>query len=165
MEKVTLWRNSKVWSTMLRLYPGIYESARTAFKHPINSMDIQVVESIEDISPIPSMLSPQDFERVDVKVISPDGSYFKLSAILNMTSDRIKMTLRLGLEFNNCGNGMVQVSACNSVILRQCNGLTQLIPDNLWMVDGYKWSSTFSVSSEGMMRISVKKFPELAKCS
>ncbi|RXH80093.1 hypothetical protein DVH24_041240 [Malus domestica] len=146
------------------------KSATPALRSPTNSRDrkhsatrrnIQVLEVIEDTSPVPNMLSPQDYasrsgaslfpsqkdvylssrvglsvamhhseiyspgislfelekkERLDVKVFSSDGSYYKLSARLSMTSDRTKVR-----------------------------------------VDDYKWSAPFSVSSEGVMRVCLKK--------
>ncbi|KAM7259519.1 hypothetical protein ACFE04_015260 [Oxalis oulophora] len=185
-----------------------FKSARTAFKHPINSMDrkfsgsrrdIQVVESIEDISPIPSMLSPQDSagrsgrfglavairqsdyfspgisllelekkERVDVKAFGPDGSYFKLSAILTMTSDRTKVVrFQPQILFINRIGASLCLQQCDSQAVQwidptdppvifgwQSSSRVELLK---LRVDGYKWSSPFSVSSEGMMRISVKR--------
>lgn len=52
------------------LIPSRVKSAKTALKSPTNSMDrklsstrrnIQVLEVIEDTSPVPNMLSPQDY--------------------------------------------------------------------------------------------------------
>ncbi|KAK1591812.1 hypothetical protein Q3G72_014066 [Acer saccharum] len=197
------------------------KSARTALRNPSYSLDrrqsaarrnIQVVEVIEDTSPMPSMLSPQDSagrsgvmvfpsqkdaypsprvgiavairdseiyspgislldlekkERVDVKASSSDGSYFRLSAVLNMTSDRTKVVhfQPQTLFINRVGH---------SLCLQQCD--SQLVewihptdPPKLfrWQsyarvellklsVDGCKWSTPFSVSSEGVSRISLK---------
>ncbi|KAL5782083.1 hypothetical protein ACOSP7_007112 [Xanthoceras sorbifolium] len=197
------------------------KSARTALRNPSYSLDrrhsaarrnIQVVEVIEDTSPIPSMLSPQDSagrsgvmlfqsqkdaypsprvgiavairdseiyspgisllelekkERVDVKASSSDGSYYKLSAVLNMTSDRTKVIhfQPQTLFINRVGH---------SLCLQQCDShLVEWIhptdPPKLfrWQsyarvellklsVDGSKWSTPFSVSSEGVSRISLK---------
>ncbi|KAI8002909.1 putative vacuolar protein sorting-associated protein 13D [Camellia lanceoleosa] len=121
-----------------------FKSAKTALRSPINLMDrrpvglrknVQVLEAIEDTSPTPSMLSPQDYvgrggvmlfstrndaylsprvgiavairnsefyspgisllelekkQRAVVKAFNSDGSYHKLSAMLQMTSDRTK---------------------------------------------------------------------------
>ncbi|KAM7278379.1 hypothetical protein ACFE04_005513 [Oxalis oulophora] len=198
-----------------------FKSARTAFKHPINSMErklsssrrnIQVFETIEDISPTPSMLSLHDSagrsgvksfpsqkdayispraglavairnsevyspgisllelekkERVDVKAFSPDGSFFKLSAVLNMTSDRTKV---LRFQPHTLFINRVGLSLC----LQQCDSqsMQRVHPTDppkifRWQsysrvellklrVDGYKWSNPFSVSTEGMMRIILK---------
>ncbi|KAF5752107.1 hypothetical protein HS088_TW01G00014 [Tripterygium wilfordii] len=197
------------------------KSAKTAFKNPTNSMDrrqsvprrnLQVLEVIEDTSPMPCMLSPQESagrsgvvlfpsqktafpssrvgiavairhsenfspgisllelekkERVDVKAFSSDGSYYKLSALLNMTSDRTKV-----VHFQPHTLFMNR-AACN-ICLQQCDSqLMEWIhpaePPKLfgWQssakvelmklrVDGYNWSTPFSVSNEGVMRISLK---------
>ncbi|KAL6002796.1 hypothetical protein ACLOJK_023018 [Asimina triloba] len=120
------------------------KSAKLALKDPTNSIggknlssrrNIQILETMEDINPIPVMLSPQDYisrsgllpfssqseaflsprlgiavairhsehyspgisllelenkERVDVRAFNPNGSYYKLSALLTMTSNRTK---------------------------------------------------------------------------
>ncbi|GKV06822.1 hypothetical protein SLEP1_g18658 [Rubroshorea leprosula] len=198
-----------------------FKSAKTILRTSTHSMDrkysglrrnIQVVEVIEDISPMPSMLSPQDSvgrrgvalfpsqkdtyvspqvgiavaihnseiyspgisllemekkERVDVKAFNSDGSYYKLSAVLNMTSDRTKV---IHLQPHTLFINRVGISIC----LQQCDsqsvewihptsppklfgwgsGKVELL--KLW-VDGYRWSIPFSVSSEGMMRISLKR--------
>ena len=50
--------------------------------------------------------SPQ--ERVEVKAYNSDGSYFKLSAVLNMTSDRTKVEINFGTCF--------LIAACRSHI-------------------------------------------------
>ncbi|KAJ7955294.1 calcium-dependent lipid-binding family protein [Quillaja saponaria] len=198
------------------------KSAKTAFKNPISSMDkkhsgtrsnIQVLEVIEDTSPIPSMLSPQDYagrsgvmlfqsqkdvylsprvgiavairhseiynsgislnelenkERVDVKAFNSDGSYYKLSALVNMTSDRTKVVhfQPHTLFINRVGQ---------SLCLQQCDSqsVTWIHPSDPpksfgWQssakvellklrVDGYNWSTPFNVCTEGVMRIFLKK--------
>ncbi|KAK6930330.1 Vacuolar protein sorting-associated protein 13, DH-like domain [Dillenia turbinata] len=174
--------------------------------------NIQVLEIIEDESPMPSMLSPQDYmarsglalfpsrgdaylspkvgisvaihhsdtyspgisllelenkERIDVRAFASDGSYFKLSTLLNMTSDRTKV-----VHFQP-HTLFVNRTGC-SLCLRQCD--TQLVE---WIhptdppkpfgwqscakvellklqIDGYKWSSPFSVDTEGMMCVLLK---------
>ncbi|XP_065863891.1 uncharacterized protein [Euphorbia lathyris] len=196
------------------------KSAKSALKTPTNSMEtrntvskrnIQVIELIEDSSPLPSMLSPQDSarrsgitslpsqkdaymsprvglavaihnsdvyspgialldlekkERVDVKAFSSDGSYYNISSILK-TSERTKVVhFQPHTQFTN----RVGFSIC----LRQCD--TQLFewfhptdpPKSFrWQsstklellklrVDGYNWSTPFSVRNEGMMRVSLK---------
>ncbi|KAI4335042.1 hypothetical protein L6164_013726 [Bauhinia variegata] len=197
------------------------KSARTALKNPISSMDrrhscsrrsLQVLEAIEDNSPFPIMLSPQDYvgrsgvtmfqsqkdtylsprlgitvamrhsevyssgislhelenkERIDVKAFNSDGCYYKLSASLNMTSDRTKVVhfLPHTLFINRVGY---------SLCLQQCNSQSTvwLHPTDPpkafgWQssakvellrlcVDGYKWSIPFSVCNEGAMRINLK---------
>ncbi|KAL4271464.1 hypothetical protein GQ457_13G023380 [Hibiscus cannabinus] len=181
-------------------------------KHSGLRRNIQVLEAIQDTSPIASMLSPQDSagrsgvtlftsqkdtyvsprvgiavalrdseiyspgislhelekkERVDVKAFSSLGSYYKLSALVNMTSDRTKVIhLQPYMLFVN----RVSLSLC----LQQCDSqkvewIHPTDPPKLfgWQisskvellklrVDGYGWSTPFSVSSEGVMRVSLK---------
>jgi vacuolar protein sorting-associated protein 13A/C len=166
----------------------------------------QILESIEDTTPIPSMLSPQEYigrggvnlfssrndnylsprvgiavavrnsddyspgvsllelerkQRVDVKAFTSDGYYYKLSALLNMTSDRTKVIYfqPQALFINRVG--------CN-LCLQQCDtNLLEWIhpndppkyfryqtskPELLRLrVDGYKWSKPFSLGTEGVM--------------
>ncbi|TYI07189.1 hypothetical protein ES332_A10G210100v1 [Gossypium tomentosum] len=197
------------------------KSARTVLRTPSYSLErrnsglrrnIQVLEAIEDTSPIASMLSPQDSagrsgvmlfpsqkdtyvsprvgisvairdseiyspgisllelekkERVAVKAFGSDGLYYKLSAIMNMTSDRTKVIhLQPYMLFIN----RIGLSLC----LRQCDshtvewihptdppkpigwqGSSKLELLKLY-VDGYDWSTPFSVSNEGVMRVSLK---------
>ncbi|RAL47445.1 hypothetical protein DM860_013410 [Cuscuta australis] len=172
---------------------------------------IQVLDIIEDTSPTPSMLSPQDYvgrggvvlfssrndsypssrvgisvaiqnsenfspgisllelekkQRVDIKAFGPNGNYYKLSAVLHMTSDRTKVvhfqphTLflnRLGCDICLC--------QCNSELLEWIHPTDP--PKHLaWQhdkvellkirLDGYKWSAPFSVGAEGLMCICLR---------
>ncbi|KAJ9559357.1 hypothetical protein OSB04_013971 [Centaurea solstitialis] len=117
-------------SGKLKISPSLTDAKFTGSRR-----NIQVLEAIEDTSPTPSMLSPQDYvghggamlfssrndaylsprvgiavaiqhsenfsdglsllelekkQRVDVKAFTSDGSYYNLSALLHMTSDRTK---------------------------------------------------------------------------
>ncbi|XP_042475866.1 uncharacterized protein LOC122057714 isoform X2 [Macadamia integrifolia] len=197
------------------------KSAKMALKNPVNPNDyrnpathrnIQVLEVIEDTSPTPVMLSPQDYisrggafpfqsrndaylsprvgiavaifrsehytpgisllelenkERIDVKAFASDGSYYKLSALLNMTSNRTKVVHfqpqtvfinRIGrnLVLQQCGTQSVELihpndppkqfqwqSVAKVELLKVC-------------VEGYKWSTPFSIGSEGVMCVSMK---------
>ncbi|KAK9053434.1 hypothetical protein SSX86_030068 [Deinandra increscens subsp. villosa] len=174
--------------------------------------NIQVLEAIDDTSPTPSMLSPQDYvgkggamlfssrndaylsprvglavatqnsesfspglslidlekkQRVDVKALSSDGSYYNLSALLHMTSDRTKVIhfQPHTLFYNRAG-----VSLC----LQQCDtkALIWVHPTDApnhfrWQTsakvellklksDGSNWSMPFSVATEGSMRVSLR---------
>uniref|UniRef100_A0A2P2MA98 Peroxin/Ferlin domain-containing protein n=1 Tax=Rhizophora mucronata TaxID=61149 RepID=A0A2P2MA98_RHIMU len=197
------------------------KSAKTALKSPSNLLErrrsgtksnIRVIEVIEDTSPTPSMLSPQDSagqggvilfppqkdeypsfrvglsvairhseiyspgvsllelenkERVDINAFGSDGCYYKLSALLK-TSDRTKVvhfqphTLyinRVGMSLclQQCDSQLVEWihPTDNPKPLRwQSSAKVELLKLRL---DGYKWSSPFSVSSEGRMRITLKK--------
>ncbi|KAH9766380.1 C2 domain-containing protein [Citrus sinensis] len=198
------------------------KTARTALKNPTLTMDrrhsgprrnIRVLEVIEDNSPMPSMLSPQDSagrsgvmlftsqkdaypsprvgiavairnseiyspgisllelekkERVDVTASSSDGSYYRLSAVLNMTSDRTKVvhfqphTLfinRTGLSLclQQCGSQLVEwihPTDRPKPFRWQSSAIAELLK---LRVDGCKWSTPFSVSDEGAMRVSLRK--------
>ncbi|XP_059444630.1 uncharacterized protein LOC132176414 [Corylus avellana] len=198
------------------------KSAKIALKHPMNSMDrkhsgprrnIQVLEVIEDTTPVPSMLSPQDYvgrsgvisftsnkdsnlssrvgiavairnseiyspgisfhelenkERVDVKAYNSDGSYYKLSALLNLTSDRTKVVhfQPHTLFINRIGCSLC-LQQCDSQSVAwihptdppkpfgwQSSAKVELLKLQL---DGYKWSTPFSVCTEGVMRTCLKK--------
>lgn len=198
------------------------KSAKLALKHPANSMEskhsgprrnIQVLEVIEDTTPVPIMLSPQDYvgrsgiisftsnkdsqlssrvgiavairnseiyspgislhelenkERVDVKANNSDGSYYKLSALLNLTSDRTKVvhfqphTLfinRVGYSFclQQCGSessAWIHPTDPPKPFGWQSSAEVELLKVRL---DGYKWSTPFSVHTEGVMCTSLKK--------
>lgn len=204
------------------LIPSRVKSAKSALKSPTNSMDrklsstrrnIQVLEVIEDTTPVPNMLSPQDYasrsgaslfpsqkdvylssrvglsvairhseiyspgislfelekkERIDVKAFSSDGSYYKLSARLNMTSDRTKV-----VQFQPHSLFINRVGS--SLCLQQCGSQSVAwihptdSPKPFWWqscakvellklrVDGYKWSAPFSVCNEGIMRVCLRK--------
>ncbi|XAR56952.1 hypothetical protein NMG60_11024929 [Bertholletia excelsa] len=196
------------------------KSAKTALKGPItldrrNSSlreNIQVLEMIEDTSPIPSMLSPQDYvgrsgvmlfssrndaylsprvgiavalrnsenyssgislielekkQRVDVKAFSKDGSYYKLSAIMHMTSDRTKVVhFQPHTLFLNRIGCPLCLQQCDTTVLQwirptdpprhigwQSSTKVELLKVR---VDGYEWSAPFSVDTEGLMCVSLK---------
>ncbi|KDP27978.1 hypothetical protein JCGZ_19058 [Jatropha curcas] len=195
--------------------------AKTASKNATNSMErrlsvakrnLQVLEVIEDTSPLPSMLSPQDSagrsgimlfpsqkdtymssrvglavairhselyspgisllelekkERVDVKAFSSDGSYYELSVVLK-TSERTKVVhFQPHTLFVNRVGFSVCLQQCDSQLLEwihptdppksfgwQSSSQVELLK---LRVEGYNWSTPFSVCSEGMMHVSLKK--------
>ncbi|KAM1609645.1 hypothetical protein ACFXTN_020154 [Malus domestica] len=198
------------------------KSAKTALRSPTNSMDrkhsatrrnIQVLEVIEDTSPVPNMLSPQDYasrsgaslfpsqkdvylssrvglsvairhsdiyspgislyelekkERLDVKAFSSDGSYYKLSARLSMTSDRTKVVhfQPHTLFINRVGYNLC-LQQCDSQSVAWIHPMDSPKPF-CWQssakvellkvrVEGYNWSAPFSVCYEGIMRVCLKK--------
>ncbi|KAK1380403.1 Calcium-dependent lipid-binding family protein [Heracleum sosnowskyi] len=177
--------------------------------------NLQVLEVIEDTSPTPSMLSPQEYvgrggvvlfssrndgylsprvgiavsirnsenyspgislldlekkQRVDVRAYKSDGSYYNLSAVLHMTSDRTKVIhfQQQTLFINRVG--------C-SICLQQCDTQSlqwihptdpplqlgwQSLPKTEMLrlrIDGYNWSTPFSVGTEGVMCVSLNKVP------
>ncbi|KAG8658937.1 uncharacterized protein LOC110610326 isoform X2 [Manihot esculenta] len=181
-------------------------------RHSVSKRNIQVLELIEDTSPLPSMLSPQDSagksglmlfpsqkdaymcprvglavairhsdsyspgisllelekkERVDVKAFSSDGSYYKLSVLLK-TSERTKVVhFQPHILFINRVGFSLCLRQCDSQLFEwihptdppksfawQSSAKVELLKLRL---DGYDWSTPFSVCSEGMMRISLKK--------
>ncbi|XP_058093613.1 uncharacterized protein LOC131239768 [Magnolia sinica] len=197
------------------------KSAKLALKRPTNSTDgrnpgsrrnIQILETMEDISPIPVMLSPQDYisrsanfayssqndaflsprvgiavavrhsehyspgisllelenkERVDVKAFNSNGSYYKLSALLTMTSNRTKVVHfqpqtvfinRMGrnLSLQQCGTQSVEwlhPTDSPKMFLWQSTSKSELLK---LRVDGFKWSLPFSIENEGVMCASLK---------
>lgn len=196
------------------------KSAKTVLRSPSNVMDrrsastrknIQVLDVIEDTSPLPSMLSPQDYvgrggvmlfssrndtylsprvgiavavrnseiystgisllelekkQRVDIRAISSDGTYYKLSATLHMTSDRTKVVhfQPHTLFFNRVGCPLY-LQQCNTQMLEWIHpadppkhfawnsSKVELMKVRL---DGYHWSAPFSVETEGVMNIFLK---------
>uniref|UniRef100_A0A6N2LUY9 PH domain-containing protein n=1 Tax=Salix viminalis TaxID=40686 RepID=A0A6N2LUY9_SALVM len=194
---------------------------KASFKNPTNSMErrlvgtkrnVQVLEVIEDTSPIPSMLSPQDTagrsgillfpsqkdanlsprvglavaihhseiyspgisflelekkERVGIKAFGSDGSYYKLSALLK-TSDRTKaLHIQPHTLFINRLGFSLCLQQCGSQLVEWIHPADATKPFG-WhssadvellklRVDGYKWSTPFSICNEGMMRISLEK--------
>ncbi|KAJ8767440.1 hypothetical protein K2173_017484 [Erythroxylum novogranatense] len=203
----SLSRSFKTAKTALRSPSNILERRRSGMKR-----NIQVIETIEDTSPIPSMLSPQDSasrsgvisfssqkdlhfshrvglsvairdsdvyspgipllelenkERVDIKAFGSDGSYHKLSALLK-TSDRTKVVhLQPHTLFINRVGFSICLQQCGSQLMEWIHSNNPPKPFG-WQssakvellklrVDGYKWSTPFSVASEGTMRISLKK--------
>ncbi|KAL3679175.1 hypothetical protein R1sor_022131 [Riccia sorocarpa] len=115
-----------------------------------------------------SALSFRDFEEnmewVDFKAVDGTGAYYKLSAFLDMSSDRTKVVHlqphtvfvnRLGQalrlrqadtereEFinpNEPARTLLWHSTSEPELLRVC-------------LEGYKWSQTFSIEAEGVMRM------------
>ncbi|XP_050216889.1 uncharacterized protein LOC126667840 isoform X2 [Mercurialis annua] len=197
------------------------DDAKTQLKNSSNSMErkffgakrnIQVLEFIEDTTPLPTMFSPQDSagrsglimfqsqkdsymsprvglavavrhcevyspgvsllelekkERVDVKAFSSDGSYYKLSALLK-TSERTKVVhFQPHTLFVNRVGCSICLRQCDSQLLEwihptdppksfgwQSSAKVELLKLRM---NGFNWSTPFSVSSEGMMRISLTK--------
>ncbi|EOA39345.1 hypothetical protein CARUB_v10012395mg [Capsella rubella] len=200
--------------------PCLSRASKSFKKNPVFSMErrqqkknVRVLEVIEDTSPMPSMLSPQESagrsgvvlfpsqkdsyvssrigiaiaardsdiyspgisllelekkERIDVKAFCKDTSYYMLSAVLNMTSDRTKV---IHLQPHTLFINRVGMSIC----IQQCDCQTEewinpSDPPKLfgWQsstrlellklrVKGYRWSTPFSVFSEGIMRVSVAR--------
>ncbi|KAK9670363.1 hypothetical protein RND81_13G196500 [Saponaria officinalis] len=178
-------------------------------KQTVPRKNVQILDVIQDTSPTPSMLSPQDYVgrggvllftsrndtylspkvgiavavrdsdnyspgisllelekkgRVDVKAISSDGSYYKLSAQLNMTSDRTKVVhFQPHTLYMNRVGFSVYIQQCGTTSMEHIHPTDPPKPIR-WnssskvemlklRVDGYKWSRPFSVGSEGIMSV------------
>ncbi|KAL3812236.1 hypothetical protein ACJIZ3_013504 [Penstemon smallii] len=196
------------------------KSAKSAVKYPSTSAvgrqvgmrkNIQVLEAIEDTSPIPSMLSPQDYvgrggvllfssrndaylsprvgisvairnsenfspgvsllelekkQRVDLRAFNSDGTYYKLSAVLHMTSDRTKVVhFQPHTMFINRAGCSICMQQCDTQLLEWLHptdppkhfGWLSAKAEFLKLrMDGYQWSTPFSISSEGLMSISLR---------
>nr|XP_043635621.1 uncharacterized protein LOC122606820 [Erigeron canadensis] len=114
-----------------------------------------------------SLLDLEKKQRVDVKAFSSDGSYYNLSALLHMTTDRTKVVhfQPHTLLYNRTG-----LSLC----LQQCDtqSFAWIHPTDApnhfkWptsgrvellklKTDGYNWSTPFSVATEGWMRVPLR---------
>ncbi|MFS7909478.1 putative vacuolar protein sorting-associated protein [Helianthus anomalus] len=111
-----------------------------------------------------SLLDLEKKQRVDVKAFSSDGTYYNLSALLHLTSDRTKVVhfQPHTLFYNRAGF---------SLCLQQCDtqSLVWIHPTDdpyhfKWQtsakaellklkINGYHWSTPFSVANEGWMRV------------
>lgn len=197
------------------------KSARIGLKSPTMTMDrrysvsrknIKVLEEIDETTPTPSMLSPQDYaglrgivpfpshtdaypsprvgisvaiqhsekycpgisllelekqEHVDLMAFSSDGSYYKLSATLNMTADRTKVVhFQPQTLFINRVGYSICLQQCDTHLVEwihptdppktfewQSSSKSELLKLRL---NGYHWSTPFSIGTEGLMCISLK---------
>ncbi|XP_020520361.1 uncharacterized protein LOC18430003 [Amborella trichopoda] len=114
-----------------------------------------------------SLLELENKERIDVKAYSSSGAYYKLSAVLSMASDRTKVIHfqpqtvfinRLGcrLALQQCDFQLVEWIHPNDppkAFQWQSTSRNELLQ---LCMDGYKWSTPFSVEIEGMMSVLLK---------
>ncbi|KAL2906379.1 putative vacuolar protein sorting-associated protein 13F [Bienertia sinuspersici] len=144
-------------------------------KSSVPRKNVQVLDVIADTSPTLACSHPKitldvvvfissHLGRVDVKAFSSDGSYYKLSAQLNMASDGTKVirfqprTLyinRIGFSvyIQQCGTTSVEhIRPTDPSKAIQWHSSSEVEMLKL-RVDGYKWSRPFSVGSEGIMSI------------
>ncbi|KAJ1696999.1 hypothetical protein LUZ63_005511 [Rhynchospora breviuscula] len=117
-------------------------------------------------SPGISLLELETKERIDIKAFGSDGSYYGLTAQLKMASDRTKVVhfLPRVLFINRIGRTLslsqsettseLQLGPTDSPQLFrwQPNVRSELLKVQL---DGYKWSTPFSIESDGVMCISM----------
>ncbi|KAF7837667.1 putative vacuolar protein sorting-associated protein 13A isoform A [Senna tora] len=115
-----------------------------------------------------SLLELENKERIDIKAFDSNGFYYKLSALLNMTSDRTKVVHfqphTLFINRAGCSLCMQQCDSQTSVWIHptdppkpfgwQSSAKVELLKLRM---DGYQWSMPFSVNNEGVMRIILKK--------
>ncbi|XP_059076567.1 uncharacterized protein LOC131042467 isoform X2 [Cryptomeria japonica] len=109
----------------------------------------------------------EDKERVDVNAANSNGEYYKLSAFLDMASERTKVvhfqphTLfvnRTGyrLLLQQCGIGHIEwiypTDPPKNFLWQSVFGKEQLQIS----IDGYKWSHPFSIDGEGILHISLR---------
>lgn len=148
----------------------LFPSQKDSYLSPRIGIAVAIRNS-EIFSPGISLLELEKKERVDVKAFNSDGSYYKLSAVLNMTSDRTKVVhLQPHTLFINRAGISLCLQQCDSQSVEwihptdppkhfgwQSSAKVELLK---LQVNGYKWSIPFSVSSEGVMRISLRKEDE-----
>ncbi|XP_024982723.1 uncharacterized protein LOC112519038 isoform X5 [Cynara cardunculus var. scolymus] len=144
----------------------LFSSRNDAYLSPRVGIAVAIQHS-ENFSAGLSLLELEKKQRVDVKAFTSDGSYYNLSALLHMTSDRTKVVhfQPHTLFFNKAGL---------SVCLQQCEtqSLVWIHPTDApnhfrWQssakvellklrTNGYHWSTPFSVATEGWMRVSLR---------
>ncbi|KAK4405432.1 putative vacuolar protein sorting-associated protein 13A [Sesamum angolense] len=143
------------------------KSEKSALRYPSTSVvgrqvGIAVaIRNSENFSPGVPLLELE--KRVDVRAFRSDGNYYKLSAVLQMTSDRTKV-----IHFQPHTMFVNRVGC--SICLQQCDtqSLEWLHPTEPpkhfgWQsgkaellklrMDGYRWSKPFAIGSEGQMSI------------
>lgn len=142
-----------------------FQSRGDAFTSAHVGVSVAISHSV-NYSPGISLLELESKERVNVKAFASDGSYYRLSAHLKMASDRTKVVhfLHQTLFINRIGS---------SISLSQCNTKTEewFHPDDppkffKWQssanellklrVDGYKWSTPFSIENDGVMCVCMR---------
>ncbi|KAK9139107.1 hypothetical protein Scep_008788 [Stephania cephalantha] len=114
-----------------------------------------------------SLLDIENKERVDVRAFASDGSYYKLSVLINATSDRTKVVhFQPQYVFINRVGCSIALQQCDTEVEEwfsssdppkpfqwRSSGKVELLKLRL---DGYSWSSPFSIGSEGVMSVSFK---------
>ncbi|GMH18990.1 hypothetical protein Nepgr_020831 [Nepenthes gracilis] len=118
----------------------------------------------ENYSPGISLVELEKKGRVDVKAFGSDGSYYKLSAQLNLTLDRTKVvhfqphTLyinRVGFSLCLQQYGTESIEWIHPTDPPKSIGWysSSKVEKLKLRVDGYRWSAPFSVGAEGVMCI------------
>ncbi|XP_038986983.1 uncharacterized protein LOC103722332 isoform X2 [Phoenix dactylifera] len=121
----------------------------------------------DNYSPGISLLELESKDQVNLKAFASDGSYYRLSAHLKMASDRTKVVhfIPQTLFINRIGCS-ISLSQCNTktekwfhpgdppkLIKWQTSARNELLK---LRVDGYKWSTPFSIENDGVMCVCMK---------
>ncbi|XP_010266663.1 PREDICTED: uncharacterized protein LOC104604129 isoform X2 [Nelumbo nucifera] len=143
-----------------------FQSRNDTYLSPRVGIAVTIRHS-EYYSPGISLLELENKERVNVKAFASDGSYYNLSALLNMTSDRTKVIhfQPHTLFFNRTGQSL-SLQQCETQSIQYAHPTDPPKPfqwkstakDEMLKlrVDGYRWSTPFSIGSEGVMCVSLK---------
>ncbi|KAL9254718.1 Intermembrane lipid transfer protein vps13A-like protein, partial [Drosera capensis] len=140
---------------------SLFTSRNDSYLSPKVGISV-AIRNAENYSPGISLLELEKKGRVDVKAFNSDGYYFKLSAQLNMTSDRTKVVHLQPhtLYINRVGRSLcLQQCGTDSVewfhpmdpprnISWQSSSKVEMLKVRM---DGYGWSTPFSVGAEGTM--------------
>ncbi|KAG9136747.1 hypothetical protein Leryth_004514 [Lithospermum erythrorhizon] len=143
----------------------LFSSKNDAYLSPRVGVTVAIRNS-ENFSPGISLLELEKKQRVDLKAFGYDGSYFLLSALLHMTSDRTKVvhfqphTLfinRLGcrLCLRQCGTESQECIEPTDPP-KQFGWQSSKVQLLQLRLDGCEWSAPFSVGIEGMMSICLR---------
>ncbi|KAK1259991.1 hypothetical protein QJS04_geneDACA015489 [Acorus gramineus] len=143
-----------------------FPSRNDAFLSPHVGIAVAILHS-DYYGPGISLVEMENKERVDVRAFTSRGSYYKLSAVLNMASDRTKvinfqprilLINRSGrrVSLQQCGTQMeewINPTDPPKLFQWQSHAKNELLKVRL---DGCKWSTPFSIENEGVMRVSMK---------
>ncbi|WOH07393.1 hypothetical protein DCAR_0726823 [Daucus carota subsp. sativus] len=150
----------------------LFSSRNDGYLSPRVGIAVSIRDS-ENYSPGISLLDLEKKQRVDVKAFNSDGSYYNLSAVLQMSSDRTKV---IHFQQQTLFVNRVGCSLC----LQQCDtqSLEWIHPTDpplqlRWQslgraemlrlrMDGHSWSTPFSVGTEGVICISLTRNPASA---
>ncbi|KAK1282846.1 hypothetical protein QJS10_CPB22g00662 [Acorus calamus] len=143
-----------------------FPSRNDAFLSPHVGIAVAVLHS-DYYGPGISLVEMENKERVDVRAFTSTGSYYKLSAVLNMASDRTKViNFQPQILLINRSGRRVSLQQCGTQMEEWINPTD---PPKLFQwqshakneqlkvrLDGCKWSTPFSIENEGVMRVSMK---------
>ncbi|KAL8205058.1 hypothetical protein R6Q57_010681 [Mikania cordata] len=145
---------------------NLFSSRNDAYLSPRVGLAVATQHS-ENFSPGLSLIDLEKKQRVDVKAFSSDGTYYNLSALLHMTSDRTKVVCFQphALFYNRAGLslGLQQCDTQSIVWIHPTNAPNHFKWQTSAKVEllklktnGFHWSMPFSVATEGWMRVSLR---------